>query len=103
MAEKLEPKKLKVSELKTELDKRGLDTTGLKSDLIEKLQAALDDEEFNLPLGEDNVDEGSAMPKFPFALLARDMQVCNNFVEVRNFIPSSFWSYCDVRNLSWIF
>ena len=53
-----EPKKLKVPELKAELEKRGLDSTGLKSDLIEKLQAALDDEEFNLPLGEDANDEG---------------------------------------------
>ena len=60
MGEKMEPKKLKVSELKAELEKRGLDTTGLKSDLIEKLQAALDDEEFNLPLGEDAHDAGLA-------------------------------------------
>ena len=68
MAEKIEPKKLKVSELKTELEKRGLDTTGLKSDLVEKLQAALDDEEFNLPIGEDTHDEGLAVCKFVFTI-----------------------------------
>ena len=68
MAEKVEPKKLKVSELKTELEKRGLDTTGLKSDLVEKLQAALDDEEFNLPLGEDTNDEGLAVWVFVFTI-----------------------------------
>merc|ERR1719421_1392577 len=50
--DKVDPKKLKVPELKAELEKRGLDSTGLKSDLIEKLQAALDDEEFNLPMGD---------------------------------------------------
>ena len=38
MADKVDPKKLKVPELKAELEKRGLDSSGLKSDLIEKLQ-----------------------------------------------------------------
>lgn len=34
----IDPKKLKVSELKEELANRGLDTTGLKNDLIQRLQ-----------------------------------------------------------------
>eukprot|EP00604_Paraphysomonas_vestita_P003190 CAMPEP_0174821254 /NCGR_PEP_ID=MMETSP1107-20130205/6104_1 /TAXON_ID=36770 /ORGANISM="Paraphysomonas vestita, Strain GFlagA" /LENGTH=297 /DNA_ID=CAMNT_0016038079 /DNA_START=45 /DNA_END=938 /DNA_ORIENTATION=- len=44
----MDPRKLRVPELKEELLKRGLDTNGVKQDLIQRLQVALDEEEFGI-------------------------------------------------------
>lgn len=59
---KIDPKSLKVNELKAELTKRNLDANGLKNELILRLQAALDDEEFGLDSGDGDDFAAEAAP-----------------------------------------
>lgn len=48
MSEHLDVKKMKVADLRAELEKRSIDTSGLKVDLQQRLQLALDEEEFGV-------------------------------------------------------
>jgi SAP domain-containing ribonucleoprotein len=48
MGETLDPTKMKVSELRAALAERDLPTDGLKADLVSRLQARLDEEEFGM-------------------------------------------------------
>jgi SAP domain-containing ribonucleoprotein len=47
--EELNAKKMKVSELRDALKERGLSTEGLKGDLVNRLEAYLEEQEFALP------------------------------------------------------
>lgn len=60
------PKKMKVSELRAALESRGLSSNGLKSELIQRLELALDEEEF----GSDAQE--LAAPASPKAAAAAD-------------------------------
>mmetsp|Transcript_23553 Transcript_23553/g.54751 ORF Transcript_23553/g.54751 Transcript_23553/m.54751 type:complete len:260 (-) Transcript_23553:1487-2266(-) len=46
MGEEMNVKRMRVSELRSALQQRGLSTEGLKADLVNRLQARLDEEEF---------------------------------------------------------
>ena len=70
----VEPKRLKVVELRAELRRRGLAADGLKAVLVDRLQAALDEEEFGLsaevapapsPVPEPAAEPAAAAPAPP--------------------------------------
>ena len=62
------PRSLKVTELRKELEKRGLDSSGLKAALVERLEEALDDELMGVAedkgAGEEEESPKKATPKW---------------------------------------
>mmetsp|Transcript_43085 Transcript_43085/g.71630 ORF Transcript_43085/g.71630 Transcript_43085/m.71630 type:complete len:154 (+) Transcript_43085:83-544(+) len=58
----LDVSKLKVAELREELEKRGLDTSGLKPKLLERLKNAISQEEGDAPVAKPAAGEGPPAP-----------------------------------------
>merc|ERR1719209_1988565 len=67
LKENIQPEKLKVIELRNELKDRGLDTRGVKTELVERLKAALEGEsgekETELEVDEEAFLEGESGEK----------------------------------------
>ena len=93
----LDVKTMKVNELREELAARGLNSKGLKSQLVERLQKALEDEKTNLKTSEESEEAMETTPvcyKLSLFFFTSNQFFLSYFFDQIDFTFPTFYFFC---------